>query len=53
MARDQETNSVSRRSFCWALAGVVTAPGIAIAQTSKVRRIGWLQGGPREPDEEK
>jgi putative ABC transport system substrate-binding protein len=35
------------------LASVLVAPGIAVAQGSKVRRIGWLQGGPREPDEEK
>jgi putative ABC transport system substrate-binding protein len=44
---------MSRRSFCWTLAGVLVAPGIAIAQTSKVRRIGFLVGGAREPDAEK
>src|SRR5205823_13971301 len=45
MARDREAYSVSRRIFCWTLAGVLVAPGIAIAQTSKVRRIGVLEPG--------
>jgi putative ABC transport system substrate-binding protein len=53
MARDQPAYPISRRRFTWTLAGVLVAPSIAIAQASKVRRIGWLQGGPREPDEEK
>jgi putative ABC transport system substrate-binding protein len=48
MARDQGVYSLSRRSFCWTLAGVFVAPGIAIAQGSKVRRIGVLEPG--EPD---
>src|SRR5215467_3028218 len=53
MARDQEANSISRRSFCWTLAGVLVAPSIVIAQTSKVvRRIGWLANwGPFTPAE--
>src|SRR5215470_6189836 len=42
MARDQVAYSVSRRTFCWTLAGVLVAPGIADAQASKVRRIGVL-----------
>ena len=45
MARDQGAYSISRRSFCWTLAGVLVAPGIAIAQASKVRRIGVLDNG--------
>jgi ABC-type uncharacterized transport system substrate-binding protein len=46
--------ALSRRSFCWTLAGVLFAPSIAIAQASKVRRIGWLQSGaPDSRDEEK
>jgi len=36
---------MSRRRFCWTLAGVLVAPGIAIAQASKVRRIGILSVG--------
>jgi putative tryptophan/tyrosine transport system substrate-binding protein len=53
MARDRQAYSVSRRSFCWALAGVLVAPGIAIAQASKsVRRIGVLQPGiPELPED--
>ena len=43
MAQDQR--ALSRRSFCWTLAGVFVAPSIAIAQTSKVRRIGILEPG--------
>ena len=43
MAQDQR--GLSRRSFCWTLAGVFVAPGIALAQTSKVRRIGVLEPG--------
>jgi putative tryptophan/tyrosine transport system substrate-binding protein len=50
MARDQEAYMSSRRSFCWALTGVFVAPGIAIAQASKVRRLGVLELGD-EPDE--
>jgi putative ABC transport system substrate-binding protein len=50
MARDQGTRSMSRRSFCWTLAGVLVAPGVAIAQASKVvRRIGVLEPGPPDP----
>jgi putative ABC transport system substrate-binding protein len=51
MARDQR--ALSRRSFCWTLAGVLVAPGIAIAQASKVRRVGVLEPsmGPSTPDD--
>src|SRR5438874_4664219 len=50
MAR--ETYSMYRRSFCGALASVLVAPGIAIAQASKVvRRIGFLDSGPPDPPE--
>jgi len=42
MARDRGASSISRRNFCWTLAGALVAPGIAIAQASKVRRIGVL-----------
>ena len=50
MARDQGASS-SRRGFCWSLAGVLVAPGIALAQTSKaVRRIGVLEPGAPELD---
>jgi len=42
MARDQGVYSTSRRSFCWTLAGVLAAPGIAIARAPKVPRIGVL-----------
>jgi len=52
MARDQRAYSCSRRSFCWTLIGVLVAPGIAIAQTSKVRRIGVLESGPPATPEE-
>ena len=45
MARDWGAYSVSRRIFCWTLAGVLVAPRIAIAQTAKVRRIGILEPG--------
>ena len=45
MARDRGVYSVSRRIFCWTLVGVFVAPSIAIAQTSKVRRIGILEPG--------
>src|SRR5262245_40707175 len=45
MARHQGAYSTSRRSFCWMLASVLVAPGIAIAQASKVRRIGTLDIG--------
>jgi len=53
MARDLAAYSMSRRSFCWSLAGVLVAPGIAIAQTSKaVRRIGVLEPGTLRPEGE-
>ena len=44
MARDKGAYS-TRRNFCWTLAGVLVAPSIAIAQASKVRRIGILEPG--------
>lgn len=47
MARELRTCSMSRRSFCRTAAGVLVAPGIAIAQGSKVRRIGFLSSGSR------
>jgi putative ABC transport system substrate-binding protein len=50
MARDQGANSILRRSFCFTLAGVLVAPGIAIAQASKIRRIGVLETGTQELD---
>src|SRR5215472_5261147 len=46
MARDRAAYLISRRRFCWASVGLLIAPGIAIAQTSKVRRIGVLEPGP-------
>ena len=46
MARDRRVYSMSRRSFCWASVGIFIAPDIAIAQASKVRRIGVLEPGP-------
>src|SRR5262252_7712578 len=52
MARDQGSYSTSRRRFCWTLAGVLVAPGIAIAQAAKVRRIGDLSLGAPETAEE-
>jgi putative ABC transport system substrate-binding protein len=53
MARDQQADSISRRRFCWTLAGVLVAPSIAIAQPSKaVRRIGDLSPGAPETAEE-
>ena len=51
MARDQEAYSISRRSFCWTLIGVLVPPDIAIAQASKVRRIGVLEPGMPDPPE--
>src|SRR5215470_13960130 len=51
MVRDRGNNSVSRRSFCWTLAGVLVAPVIPIAQASKVRRIGVLDPGMPDPPE--
>jgi len=52
MARDQGLYSGTRRSLCATLAGILVAPGIAIAQASKVRRIGVLAPGePAEPEE--
>jgi putative ABC transport system substrate-binding protein len=50
MARDQGAKSISRRSFCGTLAGVLVAPSIAIAQAPKVRRIGVLESGARPQD---
>jgi putative ABC transport system substrate-binding protein len=47
MARDKGACS-TRRNFCWTLAGVLVAPSIAIAQASKVRRIGILEPGEDE-----
>ena len=53
MARDQGAYSMSRRSFCQALAGVLAAPSIAIAQPSaRVRRVGWFVEGPPDPPDE-
>jgi putative ABC transport system substrate-binding protein len=50
MARDRGAYSVSRRTFCWTLAGVLVTPGLAIAQTEKIRRIGILYlGKPNDP----
>jgi putative ABC transport system substrate-binding protein len=49
MARHQR--ALSRRSFCWTLAGVLVAPGIAIPQASKVRRIGYLTVGAPDTSE--
>jgi len=46
----QHQGALSRRSFCWTLASVLVAPGVAIAQGPKaVRRIGVLELGD-EPD---
>jgi len=46
MARDQNPYLLSRRSFCGTLAGVLVAPGIALAldaqQTTRVPKIGFL-----------
>jgi len=44
---------MSRRSFCLTFVGVLIAPGVAIAQSSKaIRRIGWLMAGePLSPAE--
>jgi putative tryptophan/tyrosine transport system substrate-binding protein len=50
MARGQRAYWLSRRIFCWTLAGVFVAPGIAIAQASKIRRIGVLEPGAPELD---
>jgi putative ABC transport system substrate-binding protein len=44
---------MSRRSFCSTLVGVLVAPSIAIAQGSKVRRIGVLEPGTPNPDGER
>jgi len=51
MAQDQR--ALSRRSFCWTLAGVLVAPGITFAQgATVVRRIGYLEsGGPDWPED--
>jgi ABC-type uncharacterized transport system substrate-binding protein len=51
MARDQGACSVSRRTFCWTFAGALVAPGIAIAQDPKVRRMGVLQAVQAPPPE--
>ncbi len=51
MARDRGADSVSRRRFCWTFVGVLIAPGIAVAQASKIRRIGVLEpGAPETPE---
>jgi len=52
MARDRGTNSISRRSFCFALAAALVVPGIAIAQAQKIRCIGDLSPGAPETAEE-
>src|SRR5215471_3416095 len=53
MAQDQRVYSMSRRSFCWTLAGVLVASGIAIAQApTVVRRIGVLSYSTRPSPEE-
>src|SRR5215471_2014979 len=53
MARDQGAYSRSRRSFCWTLAGVLVAPGIAIAldapQAARGPKIGFLATTTQEP----
>src|SRR5215471_12041252 len=53
MARDQRAHWLSRRDFCWMLAGIVVASDIAIAQNSTaVRRIGTLdRGTPDSPED--
>jgi putative ABC transport system substrate-binding protein len=46
MPRDQRAQLLSRRSFCWTLAGILVAPDMGIAQTqTTVRRIGTLDRG--------
>ena len=52
MARDQGAHSISRRTFCRTFASVLVAPGIALAQASKVRLIGVLEPGMPETPEE-
>ena len=42
---------MSRRSFCQTLAGFLVAPGMAIAQASRVRRMGVLQAVQAPPPE--
>src|SRR5215831_4063856 len=53
MARDQGAYSRSRRSFCWTLAGVLVAPGIAIAldapRAARGPKIGFLATTTQEP----
>ncbi len=50
MARES-AYSMWRRSFCRTLVGVLVAPGIAVAQASKIRRIGVLEpGAPETPE---
>lgn len=53
MARKPGDYSMLRRSFCWAVVGVLVAPRLAIAQASKgVHRIGRLEsGGPLTPED--
>jgi len=53
MARDQRAYSMSRRSFCWTLAGILAAPVIATGQPPRIRRIGVLEPstGPSTPDD--
>src|SRR5215471_5155869 len=46
----QDRRALSRRSFFWTLAGVLVAPSIAIAQASKVRRIGVLDPDWDDPE---
>jgi putative ABC transport system substrate-binding protein len=43
--------SSNRRTFCWTLGGAFIAPVTAMAQASRVRRIGVLDAGsPDEPE---
>ena len=50
----QAQRALSRRSFCWTLAGVLVTPGIALAQAPNVvRRIGVLEPGAPNPDGER
>src|SRR5690348_16060137 len=53
MAQHQQAHRFTRRSFCCTLTGILAAPGMAVAQTSKaVRRIGLLWVGmPYTPED--
>ena len=52
MTREQRAYWLSRRNFCWTLAGLFVTPSIAIAQGSRVvRRIGALEYGMPWPPE--